>query len=138
MLILGNWVNNTQLYPPAHIYAGQAKGKQEKRAEDICEELYKFSFGNKRNLLGELREASRQIDVLSSLNHDGRWKKERIEKLFDEYSILAVEVNTKLQSVFKPHQDLNKWYETHLKVSNQELKKIIGDYKFAQLRLIKE
>lgn len=133
MLILSNWVANTQLYPPAHIYAGQPQGKQEKRAIAICEALYKFTWGDDRNLLGELRELSRTIDVLSCLNYDGRWKKENIEKMYNDYSALAVEVNNRLQEVFKQHQDLNKWYQDNLKVSNQELKQIINGYKHGQL-----
>lgn len=136
MLILCNWVANTQLYPPVHIYAGQPQGKQEKRAVAICEALYKFTWGEERNLIGELREASRAVDVISIMNRDGRVKKERIEKLFDEYAALAIEVNNRLQEVFKQHQDLNKWYEDHLKVTNQNLKKAINGYKRAQLDVI--
>lgn len=135
MLILSSWVANTQLYPPAHIYAGKPQGKQEKQAVAICEALYKFTWGSDRNLLGELRELSRTIDVLSQLNYDGRWNKESIEKLFDNYAVLAIEVNNRLQEVFKQHQDLNKWYQDHLKVSNQTLKMTINTYKHEQMKM---
>lgn len=136
MIILANWVQNTALYPPAYIYAGMAKGKQEKQAEAICEELYKFNWGKDKNVLGELRELWRHMNVLCSTNYDGSVKREVIEKYFDDLQVALIEANNKLQMVFKKHQDLNKWYNEHLKVSNSQIKEAIYTYKQAQLRII--
>lgn len=136
MIILANWVQNTSLYPPAYIYAGMAKGKQEKQAEAICEELYKFNWGKDKNVLGELRELWRHMNVLCSTNYDGSVKREVIEKYFDDLQAALIEANNKLQMVFKKHQDLNKWYNEHLKVSNAQIKEAIYTYKQAQLRII--
>lgn len=136
MLILSNWVANTALYPPAHIYAGMAKGKQEKLAETICEELYKFNWGTEKNVLGELREIWRHGNVLCTLNYDGSVKREVIEANFDKLLDALIETNNKLQAVFKKHQDLNKWYNDHLKTNNAQLKEAVYTYKQAQLRII--
>lgn len=136
MIILSNWVDNTALYPPAHIYAGMAKGKAEKQAEAICEELYKFNWGKDKNVLGELRELWRHTNILCALNYDGSVKREVMEAQFTKLQDALIEANNKLQEVYKKHQDLNKWYNTNLKVSNSQLKEAIYTYKQAQLRII--
>ena len=136
MIILSNWVDNTALYPPAHIYDGMAKGKAEKQAEAICEELYKFNWGKDKNVLGELRELWRHTNVLCALNYDGSVKREVMEAQFTKLQDALIEANNKLQEVYKKHQDLNKWYNTNLKVSNSQLKEAIYTYKQAQLRII--
>ncbi|WZB37542.1 hypothetical protein [Erwinia phage COW86c] len=136
MLILSNWVDNTALYPPAYIYAGMAKGKAEKQAEAICEELYKFTWGDKKNVLGELREIWRHASILCKLNYDGSVKREVIEKTFDKLQEALIEANNKLVETFKKHQDLNKWYKDHLQVSNAQLKEAVYTYKQAQLCII--
>lgn len=136
MLILSNWVDNTALYPPAYIYAGMAKGKAEKKAEAICEELYKFNWGKDKNVLGELRELWRANTTLSQLNYDGSVKREVMEQSFDKLLEALIEANNKMQTVFKQHQDLNKWYKDHLQVSNAQLKEAIYTFKQTQLRII--
>lgn len=136
MLILSNWVENTTLYPPAHIYAGKPQGKPEKQAVAICEELYKFNCGQDKNVLGELKELWRHGNVLCTLNYDGSVKREIMEEQFDKLLAALIEANNKLQTVFKKHQDLNKWYNDHLKVSNAQLKEAIYTYKQAQLNII--
>lgn len=136
MFILSNWVDNTALYPPAHIYAGMPKGKAEKQAEAICEELYKFNWGKDKNVLGELRELWRHTNVLCTLNYDGSVKREVMEGQFNKLQDALIEANNKLQEVYKRHQDLNKWYNTNLKVSNAQLKEAIYTYKQTQLRII--
>ncbi|QPI14040.1 hypothetical protein MYO4S_00289 [Serratia phage 4S] len=134
MLILSNWVANTALYPPAYIYAGKAQTKQERQAVAVCEELYKFNWGDKKNILGELHEAARYVDVICSLNYDHKMKHEEINKAFDVFQELVIEANNKLVEVFKKHQDLNKWYKDHLQASNAQLKEAIYIYRQAQLR----
>ena len=134
MLILSNWVENTTLYPPAYIYAGKAQTKTERNAIAICEELYKLSHGNKPNVLAELRDAWNTTLVVSKLNYDKSIKPVVIQAAYDNLLEKAIVVNNRLTEVFKQHQDLNKWKNDHLKVSNSELKSVINAYKMEQLK----
>lgn len=134
MLILSNWVENTTLYPPAYIYAGKAQTKTERNAIAICEELYKLSHGNKPNVLTELRDAWNTALVVSKLNYDKSIKPVVIQAAYSNLLEKAIIVNNRLTEVFKQHQDLNKWKNDHLKVSNAELKSVINAYKMEQLK----
>lgn len=129
MLILTNWISNTALYPPAYIYAGMAKGKKEKQAEALCEKLYKFNWGNEQNVLGDLREAWRQLCVISTINYDRKIKHEEIDRIFDEVQELAIKANNLLTETFKGHEDLNKWSKTYLKATNSQLKEAFYTYR---------
>ncbi|WJZ27966.1 hypothetical protein NCTGTJJY_CDS0087 [Serratia phage 92A1] len=134
MLILSNWVANTALYPPAHIYAGKQQGKQEKQAIAICEELYRLNWGDSTNIIGELQEAARAVNVVCAINYDHKMKHEYINKVFDDFLAKALTVNNALTEIFKKHQDLNKWRKDNLDATNAQIKEAIYTYRQAQLR----
>lgn len=126
MILMNNWVENTALYPPAHIYAGKPQGKQEKNAVRICEELYKFNHGNKPNVLGELRSAWRDVVVTSIMNANYDVKIEYIDKVQGTFLFWALIANRELQKLCKQHPDLAGWYKPWA-LKNQEIKSYLYD-----------
>ena len=58
------WLNDIKVYPPGHIFAGKPKGKAEKSCEAICEKLYKFNFGDKKNVLAEVHSSYHELRVM--------------------------------------------------------------------------
>lgn len=116
--MIAEWVAQTQIYPPAHIYAGMPQAKPEKQAISVCE----FNFGQKRNVLGDLRSAWRELEVLAKLHAEGlNFKPEYLDKAFGEFILIAADAITSLDQVFKKHQAVNEYYKTW-RVSYQNIK----------------
>ena len=124
-ILMGNWVNNTAYYPPAHIYAGMVQGKAEKNAIRICEELYRFNFGDSPNVLGELRTAFRELDVMIHMKNaypsHMELRNEHVAEVFGTFLYWALRANQDMERIYKPHQDLWKWYNAS-KLTNREIK----------------
>lgn len=108
--MIKNWIAQSAVYPPAHIYAGMPQGKKEKQAVTVCESLYRFNFGDKPNLLGNLRSAYRELEVIQILG--GTIKKFQLDKIVNEFLDSAKAAIDKMDYVFKQHQDVNEYYKT--------------------------
>ncbi|ARW57515.1 hypothetical protein FDI23_gp092 [Serratia phage CHI14] len=112
---MNNWVQNTSIYPPAHIYAGKPQGKQEKAAVRICEELYKFNHGTKPNTLGELRSAWRELIITEKMEQSGPSHMsicpEYWAQVIGTFLYWAREARREMDSVFKQHQDVWAYYK---------------------------
>lgn len=109
-----DWVAQTSVYPPAHIYQGMVQGKQEKLAIKLCEELYRFNHGNQPNVLGELRASWRELEVTMKMAEsdsenifvlDSYWA-----KVIGEFLYWAKEAVHKMDEVYKGHQAVNAYY----------------------------
>ena len=123
-VLMGNWVNNTALYPPAHIYAGMSQSKVEKNAIRICEELYRFNFGDSPNVLGELRSAFRELCVMTHVENQHpthmKLREEHVAEVKGTFMYWALNAVREMDRVFKQHQDLWKWYN-NFKLKKSEI-----------------
>lgn len=106
---INDWINSVMAYPPGTIYAGKAVGKQEKSAQAICEELYRFNHGKEVNVLGELRSAWRDVQVVNNLDLD--IKPEYLAKVYGEFYFWSSRAVVSMDTVFKKHQDVWKYYQ---------------------------
>lgn len=123
-MIIGQWVEQTSVYPPGHIYAGMTQGKQEKQAVQVCEQLYKFNFGDKRNPLADLRATWREIEVImliSTVEPILSIRVEYLDKIFTEFLEAAQNAINEMDKVFKQHQAVNEYYKAW-RVSYQDVK----------------
>lgn len=123
-MIIDQWVEQTSVYPPGHIYAGMTQGKQEKQAVQVCEQLYKFNFGDKRNPLADLRATWREIEVImliSTVEPILPIRVEYLDKIFSEFLDAAQNAINEMDKVFKQHQSVNEYYKTW-RVSYQDVK----------------
>lgn len=123
--MIKEWVEQTSVYPPAHLYAGMPQGKQEKQAVQVCEELYKFNFGNKRNPLGDLRAAWREVEVTAKVYNAPPHLPLRefyLDKIISEFLVAAQVAVGAMDDTFKKHQAVNEYYKTW-RMSYQDIKK---------------
>lgn len=115
LLKVRDWVAQTAVYPPGHIYAGMVQGKQEKLAITVCEELYKFNHGNKPNVLGELRASWRELEVTLKMSESDTEncfvKTEYWAKVVGEFLFWAREAQAEMDRVFGKHQAVKAYYE---------------------------
>lgn len=119
-----NWVEQTSVYPPGHLYAGMPQGKQEKQAVQVCEALYKFNFGDKRNPLGDLRAAWREVEatmLVATAKPILPLREDYLNKLFDTFLEAAQTAINEMDKVFKQHQAVNEYYKTW-RMSYQDVK----------------
>lgn len=119
-----NWVEQTRVYPPGHIYAGMPQGKQEKQAVQLCEQLYKFNFGDKRNVLGDLHAAWWTVKAFILTYQRGPYlepRAEYVDKIFTEFLEAAKASIDAMDKVFKQHQAVNEYYK-EWRMSFQDMK----------------
>lgn len=125
-----DWVNNTSVYPPGHIYAGQPQGKQEKLAVTACEDLYKFNHGNKPNVLGELRASWRELEVTMKMAESDSERifvlPEYFSKVIGEFLYWANRSVKSMDDCFKKHQAVNAYYSSW-KMKTKEINQIVYD-----------
>lgn len=112
MVKLSNWVNQTSVYPPNELYAGMPQGKQEKQAITLCESLYKFNFGKDRNVLGDLRQAWREVYVMLKMAESNSINQLYIDKVIDDFLAKAKLAIDAMDACFKQHQAVNQYYQS--------------------------
>ncbi|UGO48158.1 hypothetical protein vBKpnAMK6_00230 [Klebsiella phage vB_Kpn_AM_K6] len=130
------WLNNIKVYPPGHIFAGKPKGKAEKSCEAICEKLYKFNFGDKKNVLAEVHSSYHELRVMVNVFRAPPFielRKEYANKVFDTFLANVQDAVKHLDEMHKQHQDLNAYYKPWRK-SYQELKNRIELIRYEVLK----
>lgn len=109
-----DWVAQTSVYPPGHIYQGMVQGKQEKLAIKLCEELYRFNHGSQPNVLGELRASWRELEVTMKMAESDTENMYVLNsywaKVIGEFLYWAKEAVRKMDEVYKGHQAVNAYY----------------------------
>ncbi|BBK09392.1 hypothetical protein [Klebsiella phage 05F01] len=124
MNFLQEWIDNTRVYPPNHIYQGMAQGKQEKQAMAVCEEIYKFNFGDKKNFLGDLHLVWHEFHCFVNVYLAPPFIEVREEYVNNLCDKLLSEIQSSvsaMDSVFKKHQAVNEYYKSW-RISYQDLK----------------
>lgn len=110
--ILKDWVEFTKQYPPAEIFFGSNKEKQERKCKAQCEVLFTFEPTDKDHPASVLRAmwtAFREFEVIVKLGIDEMKREEVvvIAAIFKERAKLAIKV---MEATYKPDQALWKHY----------------------------
>lgn len=127
--MIQNWVKQLSVYPPSILYAGLSQTKTERQAIQVCENLYKFNFGDKRNVLGEVKAAWRELEVLAALRQtsDLPFRAVYIRQVVAEFKKKMLLTERELNKFFSQHKDLTAYYD-EWKLSPDVLSKSLDDY----------
>lgn len=126
------WLADIRVYPPGHIFAGKPKGKAEKACEAICESLYKFNFGNNKNVLSEVHSSWHELIVMVNVFRAPPFielNKEYANVVFNKFLENTQDAIQQLDKMHKQHQELNAYYKTWRK-SYQELKSCVEKIRY--------
>lgn len=127
-LKIQGWTAQARLYPPSEIFFQKygKEAKAEERIQNICEVLYRFSFGPKDpNVLHNLAQAYRDAEVLFILGTDGV-KPEFIQGVRDALYSAVKDAVQALDALHKKDQILQKYYESW-KTPSKELLSTVHD-----------
>lgn len=108
------WVEFTKQYPPAEIFFGSNKEKQERKCKAQCEVLFTFEPTDAEHPASVLRSmwaAFREFEVIVKLGIDEMKREEVvvIAAIFKEKARLAIKV---MEATYKPDQALWGYYLT--------------------------
>lgn len=112
---LESWVTFTKQYPPAEIFFGSNKERQEKKCKSQCEVLFTFEPTDPEHPAAILRAmwaAFRDFDVIVKLGIDEMKREEvvLISATFKERAKQAIKV---METVYKPDQALWNYYQSN-------------------------
>lgn len=128
MYTVKSWVEQCMKYPVMEIYGGKdlAKGKEEKRVENICEEIFKLTATKPSETLykAEMGSAWRELDVALKLRTELPVKSEYIQEKKEKFLQCAKELITLMDNVYKKEPVLKHYYESW-KLKNSELKELV-------------
>ena len=126
MQLINDWVKHMLTYPPSEMFYqkyGPKHEKAEKRIKNICEDLYKFNWTDgKANVLGELKMAHREFDVLSKI-HLKAIKPEYVLKAKEDFLLKVKPAIQAFELMIKKDQLLQEYYK-EWKISYKD----ISDY----------
>lgn len=112
MIELQNWIEFTKQYPPAEIFFGSNKEKQERRCKTLCEQLFTFEptdTDHPASVLRKMWSSWRDLEVLMKLGtHE--MKPEVVKAYADEFIAAAKAAIRELEKVYKPDQLLWNYY----------------------------
>lgn len=124
---LKTFVERAALYPPNEIFLGAygKAAKREKPVQDLCESVYRFSFGDDPNPIGELRSTFRDLECLYKLGFDSI-KAAYIQERANNFTAAAKYAIQELDSLFKKDPLLQAYYK-EWQVKFQALKSTVYD-----------
>lgn len=132
---LKKWINCISKYPSSEIFfeGNSQSAKAEKRINGICEELYKFNFGeNKVNVLAELRTTFRELEVLTRMGID-KCRIEYFQKVILDFEKASKQAICALDNMHKKDPILQAYY-SEFKMSTSDVEEVLKDITYSYVK----
>ena len=118
---LQKWIEMTKVYPPAEIFYQSNKQKQERRCQEICDELFTFEPTNANHPASKMRlmwQLWRDFEVLLKLGHRdmNRFEVVTANLAFTQAAANAIRV---MEDVYKKDNQLWQHYKQFQKTPQQ-------------------
>lgn len=114
MIEIKNWVEFTKQYPPAEIFFGSNKEKQERKCKAQCEVLFTFEPTDSNHPAAKLRKmwsTWRDLEVLLILGIQDM-KSEVVYQHFEDFRSAAKEAIEEMEKAYKPDQAIWNYYKS--------------------------